>query len=208
MFSFARWYTVTTVVGLLIGAPCAVLAQAQGELDSADKRERCERAADSLQMRDAAQEVRSRALGAIAGCSESAGPALQKQWATPPTDSAMLRHLFVASAHVADRRIYDAAMRVARNPALATSARLTALHVLATYIDPTIEVEPIFLTPSADSTAITHVDHPYDPIAGAQPLGVGVVAGVRSLCLALSQGDPDPAMRFAARYLQYVFKFR
>ena len=208
MFSFAQWRILAALLVLLVGSPSAGFAQGQHERDSADKRKRCEKAADSLQMRELAHEARARALGAIAGCSESAGPALQKQWAAPPTDSAALHQLFVASAHVRDQRIYDAVTMVARNPALAISARLAALHVLAAYVDPTIEVEPIFLSPSADSTTIARLDHPYNQIAGAQPLGAGAVAGVRGLCLALAQSDPNPAMRFASRYLEYVFSFR
>jgi hypothetical protein len=208
MCRFAQWRILAALLGLLLCSPSAGLAQGQHERDSADKRKRCEKAADSLQMSGVAREVRSRALGAIASCSESAGPALQKEWATPPTDSVALRQLFVASAHVVDQRIYDAVIAVARNSAFTVSARLAALHVLATYVDPTIEVEPIFLTPSADSTTIAQLDHPYDQIAGAQLLDAGAVTDVRSLFLTLARSDADPAIRFASRYLLYVFRFR
>lgn len=140
------------------------------------------------------------ALETIARCEESAGAALAALWSAPPSDSVALEQLFAASAQVRDARLLDAVARVAEAGGQARLVRLTALRVLAAYVDPSV-VAPVELLvePDPREYRVASRDHAVQ-IEGSVPIGADTAASVRDLLHRLTT-DEDASVRAAARYL-------
>lgn len=139
------------------------------------------------------------ALSIIFRCDESAGPALQALWATPPSDSVALEQLVEASARMLDHRVYLSASTIASSSGNAQSARIGALRVLASFVDAEFYYYPVqLLRPSADSTHGVAYSHGISQVVGAQPITSADVLSIRILIKTLALSDPNPVIRFAA----------
>jgi hypothetical protein len=200
-----RYLAVAMATVSTIACARRVPAQGQSEREgnSNQLRNDCRLAAQTLEKGHPAPKTEW-ALEVIGLCEQSAGPALAARWAAPPTDSLALEQLILASRSVADGRIFSAVDAIARNAGSAQTARLSALRVLAGYIDPYEVVYLSHVRPSPDSGRTAHVDHAKQ-IAGSVPLPATATASIRALFSSLATTDADPVVRFAGRQLRKRF---
>ena len=141
------------------------------------------------------------ALETIGRCEESAGPALAALWTAPAAEPEALEQLYRATAQLRDQRVYDAVARAAEDGGSPTIVRLTALRVLAAYVDPGAVVPLDYLT-EADPSAYRAASRDHaTQIEGAVPLAADVRAPVRELLLRLSGEGADAPTARAATYL-------
>lgn len=199
----SRSASALILAAVLLGAGSrAGGAQEEGvtELSSPHLRNDCRLAAQILETGHP-QPHSAWALETIGRCEESAGAALAALWTSPAADADALEQLFRASAQVRDQRIYDAVVRAAEDGGQPTIVRLTALRVLAAYVEPSAAVPPDYLMEAdPDAYRVASRNHATQ-IDGAVPLEADVRAPVRALLVRLSGDGADASMRAAAAYL-------
>ncbi|HLA89901.1 MAG TPA: hypothetical protein VJL28_05695 [Gemmatimonadaceae bacterium] len=195
--------SAATFVATALIAASAAHGQAVRERESVQLRNDCRLASQTLENGHPAPKS-DWALQVIRDCEESAGAALQRVWAAPPADSAALEPLVEASGAMRDQRIYEAVAAVARNAGAAQVVRLSALRVLAAYLDPRKVVDLDDLRPSRDSGAVAWADHAHQ-LTGSQPLDGAAPARIHALFADLAASDPDPVVRYAGRWLRARF---
>jgi len=192
---------ITVIAGMLCLSGVAA-AQMPKESDDVHVRDDCRLAVQVLTKGHPAPKS-DWALGIIFTCDQSGGAALQQLWATPPTDSAALDELMWASASLVDQRVYLGVRSAATNVGVPRAARIAALRVLASFIEPAkIHFPPALLLPSSDPNIAVASDHDPLQLIGSQPLDAAAKEGIATVFATLMQGDPDPHVRFAARRLQ------
>lgn len=188
---------------LIFSSAWAVNASAQvpRERENVHVRNDCRLAAKTLETGHPAPHS-AWALRVIGRCDESAGSALQRLWASPPSDSAALEELYHPSATVRDRRIFEATTAAARALNTSALARITALRVLKAYTDPTVVTTLDYLRPrpTGRGQIMAITDHVVQ-LEGAEPLPADLKAAVLALLREIAKTDPDSDVRYAAWYL-------
>jgi len=139
-------------------------------------------------------------------CEVSAGSTLAALWRRPTSDSASLSELYVMSAQVRDKRVLDAVMAVADDPAAGWWRRSTALRVVAAYVVPGVRFKPDDIRIRSDS-ALRHTlaSHSVQR-EGSEPFDATWLVRVRDLFQRLSSTDADPSLRHSARVIGDVLK--
>lgn len=197
MVSFERIAVIALAVGLLHGMPLS------GQRESQDPhlRNDCRLAGQILQTGQPAPHYQW-AMETMRRCPETGGEVLPSVWAHPPTDSAALNTLFLASYTVRDARITDAAIAAASNGSLPQLVRLNAMRVLVGHAVPSFLLSLADLPPDTPPGVIkilggkSHVSVD----EGDRPIGPETLDSILN-ALARLRSDPDPRIAGAASYV-------
>jgi hypothetical protein len=123
-------------------------------------------------------------------------------WTPPPTDSASLARLVIASTLHSDRRLLDAAVAAFNNTTLAQNQRRAAMEIIVVQYAPTHAISGAFWNDPENSTLSAVSD--LHQTVGDVPLTVAdrrrALAAIRSAAVS----DPDAHVRrVAARVVRY-----
>jgi hypothetical protein len=112
-------------------------AQVDIREDKADRRVRCSAAETALERRESQSSVID-ALHLLARCERSGGAVLAGVWLAGPRPGRELDILTYSSRSLVDARIMEAVTTVAEDDKADLAARIAAVVVLASYIEPSI----------------------------------------------------------------------
>jgi hypothetical protein len=189
------------VVGLAVGLMYQLPLSGQPESQDPHLRNDCRFAGQILQTGQPSPHY-DWALGAIRLCSETGGEVLASLWSRPPTDSATLNKLFLASYTVRDARITNAAITAVLNESLPQLVRLNAMRVLVGHAVPRFRVSLADLSPDTPA----HVTRMLPGVShvvvkdGASPVGPEEIDSILEV-LSRLRTDPDARLAAAAVYV-------
>jgi hypothetical protein len=145
------------------------------------------------------------AIETIYRCDESGAVVLAYLWASPPTDSFEIRKLVYASRSLRDLRVLDAVLEAAESESASQLTRLSALRVLASYVETAAEPDLINFEVAANSWPRPGIPRtmPMHVVRrdGSQPPGVDSPWQVWERLGALAKSAGDDRVRDAADYL-------
>jgi hypothetical protein len=199
--------TLGLIVILVVASPPGLEAQSSERTD-AHLRNDCRLASQVLTTGEP-HTLREWAMDRINDCDESGGQVIAGLWDAPPSDTVGLGRLYRTASGLLDRRLVEAVVAAASDASNATLVRVTALRVLATYVDPLVDASLASLTPPSaacegmDAAAcgrmalVGHTDYRRQT-EGTEPPSPGGPDAIRTLLASLATSDPDSAVRFAA----------
>lgn len=191
--------------------PSTAVGQKSADPDSVKHRNDC-RLAEQVLSTGHPEPHREWALRIVVSCGPEAADAVSKLWKSPPSDTATLTKLFLASSQFRDARIYDAALGVVTDPSRPDLVRLTALGVLASFAQPGVVLHLDDLTKV--SPGIVSWQNPFGRMShslaeeGVVPLQADVSARVNRLVHELASAPAGTLLRDSAFHLKYLLGFR
>lgn len=151
------------------------------------------------------------ALKVIGTCAEGVS-VLPQVWGDPPAEDAELQQLYHASARSGDARVFEAAFTVAADPGVPAQARVAALGVVVSSVQPELTLyledrSPLVGVPPREWNDLWGtVDHPVQ-LAGEVPLPVDAESRAVALVQELAASAGDSLVRDAAWWLVNLHGF-
>jgi len=203
---------MTLALAGLVLAPACVAQMT--ERDNVHLRNDC-RLATQVLSKGQPDPQRDWALGVVSACEETGGAAVASLWAAPPADTTSLDQLYRISAGILDAQVLAAAQATASDPARPTLLRMTALRVLAAYVDSQLEAPLASVTPPPEGRSCESPDpagcvYPAQPFhldyrrqtESADPPPPDWKSSILTTLSALANSDPDRTILFAAARLR------
>jgi hypothetical protein len=199
---------------LLLAAAPGLLAAQDERSDEVHTRNDCRLAAQVIETGHPHPRARW-AFETIGRCGEEGPPALAKRWRDIAADTAEVRDLINASARLRDRRLFDLASSVSRDPSRPDVVRVGAMILLVSYVDPHHLVSFPALAPRdlgrrrGPPIILDNLSaHEILQIDGAQPLGGPLAARAIAVFREVAgQGGTEP-VTFAAAALARTYQWR
>lgn len=191
--------------------PSTTQGQQRVDPDSVKHRNDC-RLAERVLSTGHPRPHRDWALRIVVSCGPGAARAVAELWKSPPSDTAALTQVFLASSRFRDARIYNAAFEAVMDPAKPDLVRVTALGVLASYAQPGVLLQLDRLTRVSSGlftwqNAFARMGHPLTE-EGEVPLPADVSSRVNRLVNELASAPAGTPVRDSAFHLKYLLGFR
>jgi hypothetical protein len=193
----------TTLLFLLSGGMIPTASAQESVVDTLTRAGICARAAQRLQQGVSGQAYFG-AVAALPYCPATGGQVLRQQWEHPPSDTVEQRVLGEVTPRLRDHQVFEAVLRVFRDPSRPRELRLAALRALMGYYQPGLKASFVDREVQVDYggayVLMGRGDSTTTPSRSA-PLTAGSRGEILQAIKQVAAQDPDKRVRLIAAYI-------